>query len=283
MINEQTVLILGAGSSIDYGFPSGPKLMSEIVYLFESNIRRKRAINVLFKLRNFNNYNIYYSAHEGERVRRAGNNSISDDFHEIDELITAIKYSGAASIDDLLHHRDDLVDIGKLAIALSISNYEIKENFLAAASKDKNFEDSHNWYAYLWKSLYSIGRNKAQVNLLNNNKIDIITFNYDRSLEFFLYNAIKALYGANPQLVADIINNINIRHVYGSVGMLPWQNIGKEINDYEPIILNNLSGIVSQLNTSNSKSIKVGTAIGISFDEFWQKVNFYIFRCIFWL
>ena len=34
MINNDTVLVLGAGASMDYGFPSGEQLIEDIIKLF---------------------------------------------------------------------------------------------------------------------------------------------------------------------------------------------------------------------------------------------------------
>jgi len=158
MINKSTVLILGAGASMDYGFPSGPKLMTEIVNLFEENPRQKKAINILYKLNvlNYSPDSIYYSGEGDATINHVP--AIWDDFKEINALIHAIKFSGAASIDDLLHHRPDLAEIGKLAIAQIISNHEKEESYINALSKTgEGFEHSENWYAYLWKYLYSDG------------------------------------------------------------------------------------------------------------------------------
>lgn len=42
MINNDTVLVLGAGASMDYGFPSGEQLIEDIINYLEGNIQAER-------------------------------------------------------------------------------------------------------------------------------------------------------------------------------------------------------------------------------------------------
>lgn len=41
MIDNDTVLVLGAGASMDYGFPSGEQLIEDIINYLEGNIQAK--------------------------------------------------------------------------------------------------------------------------------------------------------------------------------------------------------------------------------------------------
>ena len=70
------------------------------------------------------------------------------------------------------------------------------------------------------------------------NQLTFITFNYDRSLEHFLYTALIHKYGKTTEEVAAILNDIPIIHVHGILGKLPWQISGT--NASRPY--NNLSG-----------------------------------------
>jgi len=49
------------------------------------------------------------------------------------------------------------------------------------------------------------------------NPIKIITFNYDRSLEQFLYWAIKASFRLGDEQVFDELRKLPLLHVYGEV------------------------------------------------------------------
>ena len=51
----------------------------------------------------------------------------------------------------------------------------------------------------------------------------MITFNYDRSFEHYLFNVLKETYNKPCLECADKLKNIPIIHVHGSFGSLPWQ------------------------------------------------------------
>lgn len=75
--------------------------------------------------------------------------------------------SGMWSIDAFLAHRDEFTEPGKLAIAAVIADCERK----AKPPRPRPIE------------------------AFRQNRLSIITFNYDRSLEFFLRDAIQHSYG----------------------------------------------------------------------------------------
>jgi hypothetical protein len=58
-------------------------------------------------------------------------------------------------------------------------------------------------------------------NFLDNNKVSIITFNYDRSLEYYLLTCLHAKYKKGLLECAKVLEKIPIRHVYGKLGELP--------------------------------------------------------------
>ena len=61
-----------------------------------------------------------------------------------------------------------------------------------------------------------------------NNPVTFIAFNYDRSLEHFLFISLSSLFQDVPeQEIADQIAKIGVHHVYGCVDKLPWQGGGK--------------------------------------------------------
>ena len=55
------------------------------------------------------------------------------------------------------------------------------------------------------------------------NKLRVITFNYDRSLEHFLFTSLKESYDKKDEDCAEVLSKIPIIHVYGSLGRLHWQ------------------------------------------------------------
>lgn len=131
------------------------------------------------------------------------------DVRPLDELRDGLKFSGSESIDQFLEHRPELIEAGKLAIAYTLIPYE---------NKNRLFETNGNWYSHLFKNL------NTSFDTFAKNKLTIITFNYDRSLEQYLFIALKNTYGKTDVEVAEVINNLNFIHVYGQLCPLPWQN-----------------------------------------------------------
>jgi len=86
------------------------------------------------------------------------------------------------------------------------------ENESRLVSRDKQA----NWYEYLFNKM-DTGWDK-----FGENKLSIVTFNYDRSLEHFLFKALRHSYGKGEEDTATILRNIPIIHVYGQLGQLPY-------------------------------------------------------------
>jgi hypothetical protein len=61
--------------------------------------------------------------------------------------------------------------------------------------------------------------------------LSIVTFNYDRSLEYFLMTALRNSLGANEDETAQALAEIPIVHVYGQLGRPHfWDPDGREYN-----------------------------------------------------
>jgi hypothetical protein len=125
------------------------------------------------------------------------------------EFLEEFKQSGVYSIDSFLEKRPEFMNIGKIIIAWYIIRCE-DDNRL------RNSEN--NWYMYLFSRI------KDSFEKLDQNKISFITFNYDRSLEQFLFEAIRSLFNKKPDECAAKIANIPIVHLYGQLDLLPWQD-----------------------------------------------------------
>ena len=178
MIREPTVLVLGAGASAPYGFPSGRSLLLQIcnnLAVGELNALRQHLLKFDF----------------GER--------------EIDAFHEQLRLSMQPSVDAFLENRPEYMEIGKAAIALSLIPYENPEALHSRTRKLK-------WYEYLFNQM------GARRDEFPSNRLSIVTFNYDRSLEYFLFTALKNAYGASDQEVLDLLKSIPIIHVYGQLG-----------------------------------------------------------------
>jgi hypothetical protein len=72
------------------------------------------------------------------------------------------------------------------------------------------------WYRYLF---HRLGDNPDE---FRQNFLSIITFNYDRSLEYYLFTAIKNRWQLKDEEITELLTKeVPIVHVYGQLGGLP--------------------------------------------------------------
>lgn len=179
MIEKPTVLILGAGASADYGFPSGRNLLLQICHHLHTKDADlpKTLLDLGF-------------AH-----------------HKIHSFAKDLRLSMQPSVDAFLENRPEYMEIGKAALAIRLIPYE---DLRTLYQRPK----TPTWYEYL---VNQMGANKDE---FKSNRISFVTFNYDRSLEYFLYVALEATYGiGNKKKVVELLSSIPIIHVYGQLAL----------------------------------------------------------------
>ena len=134
----------------------------------------------------------------------------------------------APSIDNFIDsHRADprIAECGKLAIAFQI---------LKAERASKLFVDPGNIYNRLkfgkiedtwFNAFFQLLALNAQLEDLHErlSRVTVVSFNYDRTLEHFLHQAVQNYYGCSSEEAAKVLSSLVILHPYGSVGSLPWQ------------------------------------------------------------
>ena len=203
MIKEKTVLVLGAGASIPYRFPSGRQLVRDIL-----NIQANRLYAFL--------------------------NDIP--IHLAQEFLKELDSANPLSIDTWLEKNNKFINVGKAAIAHVILKCEDTEEL------KKNYENRYfeslgtdnpldpNWYQYLFDRLTRECNNLEQ---FGDNKLSVITFNYDRSLEQYLWTSLVSTFtGHGIDAYVEQIKKIEIYHIYGSLGPLPLQKAKGPFVDY---------------------------------------------------
>lgn len=123
----------------------------------------------------------------------------------------ALFRSGKTSVDAFLEHRPEFLDIGKAAIAKILVSCEA-ENGL--------FRPQENWLRYTYDRL------SASFEEFGSNALSFVTFNYDRSVEHFLFTALKNTYGKSDDECKALMGRIPIIHLHGRLGFLPWESDG---------------------------------------------------------
>jgi hypothetical protein len=197
MITTNTLLIVGAGASVPYGYPTGDQLRDKLC----------------------NPANL-------QDLAQFVDKSLIVKFCE--EFSSAQRYS----IDSFLTHRgDECIDsgfgnpsqftygqLGKLAIAHQLIKCEIPENL------ENPVDSKDHWLMYLWGCLT---RNDLPKSEFKNNNIKIITFNYDRVIEQYLQTVLMKYYGVDRDEAIELRKHIEIIHVYGVLQNLEDRPYGK--------------------------------------------------------
>ena len=191
MITNPAVIVLGAGASIPYGYPSGAGLVKDVVQ----------------KIGNMD----WIAIIDAFGLHRS----------ELNVLRSELLLSQKPSIDAFLEQRPEFLDAGKVAIAFSLLSRETPDIFNDLEGSSEGI------YPSLFNSL------KASWEEIKQNKLTIVTFNYDRSLEYFLFSTLKRSYNKSDSEIAEAMQYLPIIHVHGSLGPLPWQAPGGI--DYYPL------------------------------------------------
>lgn len=195
MIKNNVILILGAGASKPYGFPTGKELKNEICEFFV--LRWKNCL--------------LNKSYEG-----VDNLRIDKQERLAKEFVQAFKKFKHDSIDLFLALNPDYIEIGKTAIYLTILEHE---------NQNKNILAFDDWYTTLFGLMLEGIKTPEEYQKLTDNHIAIISFNYDRSLESFLYEAfINSTKSIKNEEKIKILRKLKIYHIYGKLGELPWEN-----------------------------------------------------------
>jgi len=181
MIRKPTVLVLGAGASAEYGFPTGRSLLLHIVRELRGSSRLHLDMTEC---------------------------GFSD--HLIKQFSSELSASNQPSVDAFLEqHKNntDYENLGKAAIAASLIRFEDTPAI--------DNRDELKLYEYIW------GRASATPDTYAANALSILTFNYDRSFDEFLRRSLCASHPEfrtreKPYEVA--VSRFPIVHLYGLLG-----------------------------------------------------------------
>jgi hypothetical protein len=170
--------------------------------------------------------------------------------------------SGVPSMDDALTwfaSRQEVVDLGKIAIAYEILRGERDSRLYTPGGRLAPARDfSDTWIHHFLSMVMSGHRNENAERAFD--KVTIINFNYDRTIEHFVHSALQLKYGLNEQRAKKIASEIVIIRPYGSVGNLPWQHgeptlaFGAEPQGHEIVAASSSILTYSEGFTSNMQS-----------------------------
>jgi hypothetical protein len=188
MITTPTVLVVGAGASIPYGFPSGHNMVSKVLDTLK--------------------------APNGDAWRILSNNGTEEEIsREIERFHERLAHTYPASVDDFLDDAQTSeveVRIATTAIATCL----LGKDFLPTL-RDRELED--HWLGLLWQKMK--GR---RINDFKSNRVHIVTYNYDLLIECFFQEVLAAQYRIAQDEALTLFQKVtHITHVHGDLGDLP--------------------------------------------------------------
>jgi len=197
MIEKSTLFILGAGSSNPYGYPTATQLRTFIVNDFITE---------------------YINKFHGGNMEAL---SLDPALKIKSELIIEFAKSNTKSIDLFLARNKRYYEGGRGIISFSIAFHELKSKSREQLSEE---ERKHDWYFELFDRLTGDISDPNNLESINENKIKFLTFNYDRSLDQFLFESLFYSFSSRRDIIRDLVLNFDINHVYGKLAMLDWEN-----------------------------------------------------------
>ncbi len=221
MFKSKTVFVVGAGAGEEVGLPTGAELSDALVSKL-AYYRKGSGFDeeILIFLKN-------YAA--------KGTTHLHAYISACTQICLGLPYS--RSIDEFINkHRESklLQFCAKIAIAKTIVEKECSSDIFTHEippyislnnSLTEEFERPekvlNTWYFEFARILYE-GLDKNDIDDVGND-ICIINFNYDRSIEHFLFHTLRRSYGVSPARAADSLKSVRILRPYGTVGELPWQ------------------------------------------------------------
>ncbi len=204
-MKPKITLILGAGASRPYGFPTAGELREILVHK-----NRDRVEKILADLRAPERLWDEACGHLDTNFKQDEIKAFQDEFY----------YAQSESIDEFVLKRGEPF--------AKIARHALAAVFLLC---EKAAKVDGDWYRLLRRFLI---RDQPQ---LEAEHLQLITFNYERSFEFFFWKAIQHTFGLREGIAYDAILKVRIHHVYGTLGNLrqakptipvPWGSFSPE-------------------------------------------------------
>ncbi|HZF98720.1 MAG TPA: hypothetical protein VEY92_10875 [Pseudoxanthomonas sp.] len=214
---KKLAIVVGAGASKEYSFPIGSELKQHIVDL----------LDIRFEHRTRQQSGDYLIMEAFRLICRPDNADPNDFLYASWRIRDSLPQ--APSIDQFIHTQrgDRRIEVcGKLAIARAILQAESQSSLYIRRDGSRasiDFEGTQNEWL---DALFRVVIDGCIAEELGDrfSAISLIVFNYDRSIEHYLFHALRNYYKISEARAAELIGQIRIFHSYGAVGELPWQN-----------------------------------------------------------
>lgn len=208
MIEKKTLLIIGAGSSVPYGYPTGAKLRNELCDpenlppMLASEIRYKFCEQ--FRLSQIKSIDAFLAKRGNDKII---NNPNESNVNDSQKYLT-------------------FGDVGKLAIAHQLLKCE-KQTKSALPIKNNHIQEPEedHWLQELWHHMIDVSQSE-----FSKNQLKIISFNYDRVIDTYFQDAIKSSYGIDSYVeyeATKLRKSIQMVNIYGKLQELDERRYGE--------------------------------------------------------
>lgn len=233
MFKSPTVLLLGAGASAPYGFPLGVTLKREI----ESNLlaltkAQPSTFGRQLQISTFLNSG-YFALREWCLREEPPLFDHEFFYRDITNLLSELR-DGPASIDEFARINPRWRDKIKVFVAIEILARIFKPSNQQSYVRDDNslITSSTGWYAPL---VHELRRSANNATDLAENNLQIITFNYDRSLEYYFERQL-----AREQIFQgfDMRHAPHVLHMHGEIELMMGSFPGQQLDwrDFWPTL-----------------------------------------------
>lgn len=269
MFKEPTVLVLGAGASNCHGFPTGNELKKRIIKSIDNFVEVLPNVSVLFDER-AEKYNyelpiarqLFFASQERQidvseqLLQTTFHNHFKKQLQDETDLF---------SIDEFVHNNRSFHDIARLYTAAMIyrfaygfnfneKRYELNTEILngyAERDATTSVETNLGWYNRLVNELKNDCEDSAD---LKRNQLNIVTFNYDNSLEHFLQ---ARLFSSERFEEIPLDQVVRITHMYGALPLHKETMFQRTQDTFPNLVLDNFRNILlmfEKRQTDNSRS-----------------------------
>ncbi len=240
MFDRQTVIVLGAGASAQFGFPLGDELRNQIISGI-ANVRNKLKESDFARLEPTSAQNVdFFNKNRFGALASYMSSALAQPYLTENVRQGDVLPRLFAFHKDITSQTHDTVDqfisanpihqfIGKVLLSqqIMLGMYERVEHQLRLRSfAGREYDGRRNWYQQLINRI----RHGTDGQSLADNKLHVVTFNYDHSLERALEESL-----GNTQIHqgADYKKVVRIFHVNGTPSELPRvvTDVGKFISE----------------------------------------------------
>ncbi|UPJ31019.1 hypothetical protein [Bradyrhizobium sp. CW1] len=212
MFKQPVVFVVGAGASVDFGFPLGATLASNIA----------EDVNFYFD---------HYKSSEPTRGDQSLYWLLRQKFqNDADKLnrymqggqLLASALTTAVSIDDALYRLDqwpEIVELGKACILKNLLKCEAGSELRLDPRTGRTSPDAgkNGWIEQMFLMAISNLRRSEFREAFRN--VTFVNFNYDRCIEHYVLGALQRQ-GLTEEDAAEIVGELNMIRPYGSLGSI---------------------------------------------------------------